>query len=237
MIRLDKFISDLSMETRKTVKNMIKSGRIKLNGSVCKNADIKIDENRDIVEIDGKALTYSKKIYIVMNKPAGVVCSNSEPGEKTVFDILPQNLMRKDIFTVGRLDKDTVGLLIITNDGDFSHRLMSPKKHIEKVYYAEGKGTLSDNAQNMFEEGMQLGRSRLKPAKLEILESGGETAKLRVIISEGKYHQVKRMFYKVGIEVTYLKRLSLGGLTLDESLKEGSARIMTEDEIEQIFNI
>ncbi len=235
MIRLDKFICSAGSYSRKEAKKLIKDGKVRADGSVCRNADMKIDENKAVVEINGRAVSYSRFSYIIMNKPSGAVCSNDEKGERTVFDILPPELMRKGLFTAGRLDKDTVGLLIITDDGDFSHRLMSPKKHVEKVYYAEGKGKLLKNAEEMFKEGMLLGDERLKSARLNVLYNDGETIKAEITVSEGKYHQVKRMLYKAGIETTYLKRIKIGGLSLDENLKEGDARIMTADEMRLIF--
>lgn len=231
MIRLDKFISDACAKTRKEAKALIKSGRVCVDGHIVTSSDHRIGEDANVT-LDGKKISYEKFVYIVMNKPKGVVCAAKDKNAGTVFDVLPRELVRKGLFTVGRLDKDTTGLLIITNDGELSHSLLSPSKHIEKEYYAEGSGKLCENAEELFREGMSLGELKLRPGRLRVLFSDETQAKVMVTISEGKYHQVKRMLYEVGITVTTLKRTRFGALSLDPLLAEGSARPMTAEEVE-----
>ncbi|MCD7855752.1 MAG: rRNA pseudouridine synthase [Clostridiales bacterium] len=229
MTRLDKFLCDEGFGTRKEVKALIKSGKVKVNGETAKSPEAKIDDDT-VILVNGAEVKAQSSIYIIMNKPKGVVCASRDKLHKTVFDILPEEIKRKDLFTVGRLDIDTTGLLVITNDGELSHRLLSPKHHAEKEYYAEGKGRLNPNSKEIFEEGLPWGEGRLKPAKLEVISDNGEEVKAGLIITEGKFHQVKRMFYTVGVEVTGLKRVRFGGLCLPPDLKEGEARYLTSDE-------
>ncbi|MCD8089575.1 MAG: rRNA pseudouridine synthase [Clostridiales bacterium] len=231
MIRLDKYISEHKNITRKEAKTLIKSGKIKIDGKTVSSPEYKFDETAEKVSLGEKTIDGESLVYIIMNKPAGFVCASEDKKDKTVFDILPQSLKRKGLFTMGRLDKDTTGLLIITNDGELSHRLLSPKHHVNKEYYLEGTGEAAENAPELFEEGLSLGRLKLKPAELKIISSEKGQTKARLTISEGKFHQVKRMMYEVGVEVTYLKRISFAGLSLPGDLNEGEARPLTEDEL------
>ncbi len=229
MTRLDKFLCDEGFGTRKEVKALIKSGKVKVNGETAKSPEAKIDDD-DTVFVNGTEVKAQSNVYIIMNKPKGVVCAARGSRHKTVFDILPPEMKRKDLFTVGRLDIDTTGLLIITNDGELSHRLLSPKHHAEKEYYIEGKGRLDPKSKEIFEEGLPWGAGKLKPAKLEVVSDDSEKVRANLTITEGKFHQVKRMFYAVGVEVTELKRVRFGGLCLHNDLKEGEARYLTYDE-------
>ncbi|MCD8239719.1 MAG: rRNA pseudouridine synthase [Clostridiales bacterium] len=229
MTRLDKFLCDEGFGARKEVKALIKSGKVKVNGETAKSPETKIDDNA-AVSVNGAEVKTQSSIYIIMNKPKGVVCASRDSLHKTVFDILPPEMKKKDLFTVGRLDIDTTGLLIITNDGDLSHRLLSPKHHAEKEYYVEGKGKFNPNSKEIFEEGLPWGKGRLKPARLEVISNDAENVKASLTITEGKFHQVKRMFYAVGIEVTELKRVRFGGLCLPPDIEEGEARYLTSDE-------
>ncbi len=245
MIRLDKYLSDLGIGTRKEVKQFIKNGYVTVKGIESPENDMKIDENTAEVYFDGEKLAYKSSVYLLMNKPAGVVSATYDDTEKTVIDVLPDEYKYSGLFPVGRLDKDTVGLLLLTNDGAFSHRLTSPKKDIIKTYYAVVTGELTDSDKKNFQKGIVIdGGEVCKPAELyELCEyaakEGEEFAKLCrknasgrsdfdtevsetiVRISEGKYHQVKRMFEAVGKSVVYLKRVSIGTYKLPYDLEEG----------------
>lgn len=230
MTRLDKFLCDNGLGTRKEVKSLIKSGKIKIDGTPVTSPETKFDPDKVSVTLNNAPVALQKFVYIIMNKPKNTVCASTDPIHKTVFDILPQNLRRKDLFTAGRLDIDTTGLLLITNDGGLSHRLLSPKHHAEKEYYVEGEGKLAPNAEALFKEGLTLGKDKLKPARLNIIFSDGAYVKATLTITEGKFHQVKRMFYAAGVEVTVLKRIRFAALSLPADLKEGSARRLTPEE-------
>ena len=234
MIRLDKFLAQMNIGTRSEVKNYIRKGKITVNGDVCKNADSKIDENTDIVCYDNNEVSYEKYVYYMLNKPAGVITATTDKKEKTVMDLI--NTPRKDMFPVGRLDKDTEGLLLITNDGQLAHDLLSPKKHVEKIYLAHIIGNLPIDAVAQFEAGLKVDDEfTAMPAKLEILDDKlTEGVATLVTIKEGKFHQVKRMFKAVGCEVIYLKRLQMGSLVLDANLKPGEYKILSAKMVEQL---
>ena len=193
----------------------------------------KIDEYSQQVCIDGKVVGYEAFEYYMLYKPAGVVSATTDKRDKTVLDLIEEK-KRKDLFPVGRLDKDTEGLLLITNDGELAHRLLAPKKHVDKVYYAKIDGRVTEKEVKLFAEGISIGNDEYaKSSELKILKSG-ETSEIELTIQEGKFHQVKRMFHAVGMEVTYLKRISMGSLVLDESLQKGEYRRLTEKEVEQL---
>ena len=222
-MRLDKFLCELGIGTRSEVKNKIKNGLVQVEGVNKVTPEYKLDIEKDKVYYNGSLLQYAEFEYYMLNKPAGCVSATSDNLHKTVLELIDTKV-RKDLFPVGRLDIDTEGLLLITNDGALAHQLLSPKKHVDKTYYAEIEGMITNEDVVAFKEGLDIGENTLTlPAKLVILESG-TISKIEVTIQEGKYHQVKRMFEAVGKRVVYLKRLSMGTLTLDETLKPGEYR-------------
>ena len=233
MIRLDKYLADMGVGTRSEVKKYVKQGKISVDGQVVKSADIKIDIETQSVMYQGQLVGYEEFEYYMLHKPAGVVSATTDAKDKTVIDLITDK-KRKDLFPVGRLDKDTEGLLLITNDGDMAHRLLAPKKHVDKVYYAKIDGRVTEEDVIAFREGVSIGQGEVaKPAKLEILKTD-EISEIYVTIQEGKFHQVKRMFHTIGKEVLYLKRLSMGSLVLDESLPLGAYRKLTREELEDL---
>ena len=235
MMRLDKYLAEMGVGTRQEVKKQIRQGKAAVNGTVVKAADTKIDETSDEVTISGRNISYVSYEYYMLNKPAGVVSATEDRRDTTVIDLIKEK-KRKDLFPVGRLDKDTEGLLLITNDGDLAHRLLAPKKHVDKVYYAKIDGIVTEEDVKRFAEGIDIGAEEeemTRPAKLDIMKSA-EESEIRLTIHEGKFHQVKRMFLAVGKEVTYLKRERMGTLCLDENLKPGEYRLLTEEEIENV---
>lgn len=235
MMRLDKYLAEMGVGTRQEVKKQIRQGKAAVNGTVVKAADTKIDETSDEVTICGRNISYVSYEYYMLNKPAGVVSATEDRRDTTVIDLIKEK-KRKDLFPVGRLDKDTEGLLLITNDGNLAHRLLAPKKHVDKVYYAKIDGMVTEEDVKRFAEGIDIGAEEeemTRPAKLDIMKSA-EESEIRLTIHEGKFHQVKRMFLAVGKEVTYLKRERMGTLCLDENLKPGEYRLLTEEEIENV---
>lgn len=233
MMRLDRFLSETGFGTRSEVKALLKKGFVTVNGEVIRRPEQKIEETSDLVVCSGQTVSYAAFVYIMLHKPAGVVSATDDRRERTVLDLLGTG-RRKDLFPVGRLDKDTEGLLLLTNDGDLAHRLLSPKKHVDKTYYALVDGTVTPEHIFLFEQGLDIGEEKKTlPARLEILQSGAKSEVL-VTIHEGKFHQVKRMFHAIGCEVTYLKRLSMGSLKLDEKLERGAFRELTEQEIREL---
>ena len=232
-MRLDKFLTELGIGTRSEVKKILKSGQVTVNGATVKKPEEKIDEAKDIIAYQGKVLTYEQFEYYMFHKPSGCVTAASDAQHKTVMDYM-KDLTRKDLNPVGRLDIDTEGLLLITNDGMLSHELLSPTKHVPKTYYAKVEGVVLDEDVNLFAEGVDIGEKKLtKPANLKILVSD-TISEIELTISEGKFHQVKRMFEAVGKKVVYLKRLSMGNLILDNTLAPGAYRALTEEEIESL---
>lgn len=224
MERLDRFVAERANIARKDAKAVIKRGRVSVDGVTEFSAERKI--NSETVCFDGVILPQSPFIYIMMNKPSGVLSASTDKKQQTVVDLVPESLRRKEIFPVGRLDKDTTGLLIITNDGAAAHRLLAPSSHVDKVYLAQLDGEPTNETVKSFENGIDLGDFKAMPAKLELL--GGGTA--RVTVREGKFHQVKRMFAACGFTVTALKRIQFGGVTLPKDLSEGECRLLTEGE-------
>lgn len=229
-MRLDKYLADMGAGTRSEVKLFIKKGRVQVNNEVVTDANRKIETGSDIVCLDGRDISYVHYEYFMLNKPAGVLSATEDKRAETVIDLITTS-KRKDLFPVGRLDKDTEGLLLITNDGALTHSLLSPKKHVDKKYYAKVEGVVTEEDIELFSKGLQVDDEFLAmPAKLTIL-SQGELSEIILIIQEGKFHQVKRMFEAVGKTVVYLKRLSMGSLQLDESLQPGEYREVTEEEL------
>ena len=298
MIRLDKYLSNMTGESRSIIKSEIKKGNVIVNGSTVLKAENKIDEIKDEVIYKGESVAYSKYAYYMFNKPAGCVSATTDNTCKTVIDYL-KNEQVSGLFPVGRLDKDTEGLLIITNDGELAHKLLSPKKHVAKKYYARIKGNLPTDVEKRFEDGLDIGdEKKTLPARIEVLQNAraiestdkltgktdnmtgktdnmtgntdnmtGKTdnttgntdnitdvvisdrsdalpdegpalfdSEVYVVITEGRYHQVKRMFKAVGCEVTYLERKSMGGLELDDTLRRGEYRKLTAEEINTLLN-
>ena len=234
-VRLDKYLTAMGVGTRSEVKTYIRKGRVQVDGQVVKEPDIKINTTNVQVLFDNKLLQYEEFVYYMLNKPAGVVSATTDNQSTTVIELMKE-AKNKDIFPVGRLDKDTEGLLLITNDGDLSHQLLSPRKHIGKVYYAKVKGCVTQEDILAFEKGIRINDEfTTLPAKLNIIKYD-EISEIEVTIFEGKFHQVKRMFMAVGKEVIYLKRLSMGNLRLDETLLPGEYRRLTQGEINSLKN-
>lgn len=232
MERIDKIISVASGVSRADARALIKKGLVSVNGAVIKDIGFKADENNDIICSRGEKLCYSKYVYIMMNKPKGVISASEGGSEKTVVDILPDSMKRKNLFPAGRLDKDTTGFVLITDDGDFAHKILSPKNHIPKTYIAELDKPFDDTVASAFEQGVALKDDLCMPAKISAVD--GDYTKAMVVIKQGMYHQIKRMFGKFGITVTELTRIKMGSLALDETLQPGGCRYITPDELELI---
>lgn len=234
-LRLDKYLADMGIGTRSEIKTWIRKGRVKLNGEICTKPESKVTTSSDEVLFDETKVGYVDYCYIMLHKPVGVVSATQDNVSETVLDLITDK-QRKDLFPVGRLDKDTEGLLLITNDGELAHRLLSPKKHVDKVYYAKVNGKVTQEDVRSFEEGVDIGEECLTlPAKLKIIASD-DISEIELTIQEGKFHQVKRMFEAVGKEVIYLKRLSMGSLVLDPGLKPGDYRDLTAEELKLLKN-
>ena len=234
LIRLDKYLADMQVGTRSEVKELIRKKRVTVNDNIVTKPESKINTDGDSVNVDGNAVGYHEYEYFMLNKPAGVVSATDDNTCTTVIDLIKTN-NRKDLFPVGRLDKDTEGLLIITNDGAMAHDLLSPKKHVDKTYYAKVKGKISDMEVKQFADGLFVDEELTAlPAILKVLSynSDKDYSEIHVTIHEGKFHQVKRMFEAVGVTVVYLKRLSMGSLKLDETLAPGESRALTQEELE-----
>lgn len=226
MIRLDKFLCENEIGSRSQVKEMIKKGRVRVNLETVKKPEYKLTEE-DSVFVDDHEIRHQKFVYYMLHKPAGVITSTKDPKERTVLDLLDVP-KKKELFPVGRLDKDTEGLLLITNDGDLAHRLLSPKKHVLKTYYVEGKEEITEDMMTQLKKGVDIGeKNPTRPALIRLLGR----KEILLGITEGKFHQVKRMFKAVENEVLYLKRVKMGGLELDPLLEKGEYRLLTEEEI------
>lgn len=229
--RIDKLLSDNLNLSRKQVKSIISQGRVKVDGAVVLKGEEKAEE-QSVITLDGKEVAVSKFVYYMLNKPKGVVSAGNDRKDVTVVDILPDELKRKNLFPAGRLDKDTVGFVLLTDDGDFAHRILSSKNHVEKTYIARIEKDLSDDDIERFEKGISFDEeTQYLGAKCRMV--GDRTAEVKII--EGKYHQIKRMFLAVGNKVLELKRTSIGGLELDGSLREGEARRITPEELDMIM--
>jgi len=234
MMRLDKFLVSAEVGSRSQVKNLIKKGLISVNGIPCKNAEQKIDEEKDWVEYKNDRLYFHKFRYYMLNKPQGVVSATEDNHEKTVMDLLKDSVSVKDFFPVGRLDKDTEGLLLITNDGELAHKLLSPKRHVDKTYLVHLAKPIADHDIQLLEKGVDIGEEKYTlPAKVKKITE----MEIHLTIHEGKFHQVKRMVKAIDNEVIYLKRISFGSLTLDEQLFLGDFRALTKSEIEELYGL
>lgn len=232
-MRLDKFLSETGNGTRTEVKNLIRKGNVTINGIIVKKPELKIDENSDSVFVAGKKIEYSKYEYYMLNKPAGYVSATQDKKEHTVLELITCS-NRDDLFPVGRLDKDTEGLLIISNDGEMAHRILSPRHHVSKTYFAKVQGTVTDENVLMVQNGLDIGEGiKTRPGELEIIISD-EISEIMLTIYEGKFHQVKRMFESMGMKVVYLKRISMGAVCLDETLRKGESRKLTDNEISEL---
>lgn len=234
MERIDKILASQGALSRRAVKDIIKKGRVALNGEIVRDSAAKVDINTDTVTVDGEAVALKKHIYIMMNKPQGVVSASDSETDKTVVDLVPDEMYRKGLFPAGRLDKDTTGFVLITDDGDFAHKILSPKNHIFKTYLARLDHMLSGENIKLIENGITLSDgTTLKEAKLQVLEQG-ENPLIEIMICEGKYHQVKRMFAAADNKVISLHRSRMGDLELDNRLKAGECREITPSELEKI---
>ena len=233
-MRLDKFLVACAVGSRTEVKNLLKAGRVTVNGKKEKSAKLHIDEERDDIRFDGQVLEYEEFVYYIMNKPKGVISATEDPKHRTVLDLLDDIAQSKEVFPVGRLDIDTHGLLLLTNDGKLAHALLSPKRHVDKTYLAQVKGIMAQEDVEIFADGIPLKDFTCQPAKLEILSTDAEKnqSQIRVTIAEGKFHQVKRMVAYCGKEVVDLQRLTMGTLVLDENLQRGEWRRLTKEELE-----
>lgn len=235
-MRLDKFLTEMNLGSRSEVKQYIKKGLVTINGQRAKSPDTKVDEDADCICLDGRELHYSRYRYFLLNKPAGCVSAVHDKLHKTVIDLL-YGKNTKGLSPVGRLDIDTEGLLLITNDGELTHRLLSPAHHVPKTYYAEIDGIVTDKTVQLFKTGVDIGDDKnTLPAKLVILSTNeiSCTSRIELTITEGRFHQVKRMFEAVNMKVTFLRRISMGSLKLDSALAPGEYRLLSDDEINEL---
>jgi len=231
--RLDKIISNLGFGSRKEIKSAAKKGVIQVDGKIIKDSGFLVDPTTSVIKVNGEEIIYRKYIYLIMNKPDGVISATSDKKDETVIDLLEVEHQAFEPFPVGRLDKDTVGLLLLTNDGDLNHRLIAPKWHVDKVYYAKIDKKVTEEDIVAFKKGITLDDGyKCNEAKLKIISSSEDGSEIELTIQEGKFHQVKRMFEAVNKNVTYLQRVSFGGLSLDSDLQEGEYRELTEEEVE-----
>lgn len=233
--RLDKLVSLNCSVSRRDARKLIKDGAVSVNGAVALRAELAIDTDIDRIEVDGYDFKIREHLYVMLNKPEGVISASNDTKKQTVVDLLPDSLRRRSLFPAGRLDRDTTGLLIITDDGDFAHRLLSPSHHVYKTYIATLDNPLSEADVARLESGIELSDGTVcLPAKVKTFENDGEPC-AEIRIREGKYHQVKRMTAACGSKVVKLRRVSIGALKLDESLAEGECRELTDEELQLIF--
>ena len=228
MERIDKIIGTQTEYSRKDIKKLILQKRVKLNGELVIKSDIKIDENKDIISIDGNEINVQKNVYLILNKPEGYISATEDRTQKTVLDLIDERYLHRELFPAGRLDKDTTGMMVITDDGQFAHNILAPKKHISKTYEVEIDIPVTEKMVRDFENGIKLNDGVCKTAKLE--KTGENTA--IVILTEGRYHQIKRMFGCFGAKVTKLHRIAMGCLELPKDLKKGQARELSKEELE-----
>ncbi|MCX7615045.1 MAG: rRNA pseudouridine synthase [Clostridiales bacterium] len=232
-MRLDKIISDSGSATRSIARNMISAGRVKVNGIVCKKPESKFDPENCEIKVDNEVISYRRNIYVMMYKPIGVLSATEDAVDKTVISLLPEELQKRGLFPVGRLDKDSEGFLLLTDDGAFAHTIMSPKKHVDKVYFITVDGILTQDDVETFSKGITLSDgANCKPAKLELITD----TEAFVTLKEGKYHQVKRMIASCGKKVLTLKRISIGPIELDKNLMPGEWRYLSCDEEKLLKN-
>jgi len=239
--RLDKILAHAGFGTRREIKELVKRGLVHVNGRAVKDSGLQVDAQADELEVDGERVEYREHVYLMLHKPPGYVSATEDNRDRTVLELIGEEYGRFDLFPVGRLDKDTEGLLLLTNDGKLAHRLLSPKKHVPKTYYAEVLGEVTAADREAFRRGVELDDGYVTlPAELVIDAAeepeSGRLSRIRLTIHEGKFHQVKRMFRSVGKQVVYLKRLSMGPLVLDEGLRPGQYRELTESEMEGLRN-
>jgi 16S rRNA pseudouridine516 synthase len=238
MERIDKILSNLGHGTRKEVKGLLKKGRVEIDGVIASDSAMKIDPDKAVIKLDGEEINYRKYIYLIMNKPAGVVSATVDNHDETVIDLLDQEYHSFKPFPIGRLDKDTVGLLLITNDGELNHKLIAPKNHVDKVYYAEINKFIDAKDIATFKNGVVIDDGyKCMPAILEVLNANENGSEVMVTIQEGKFHQVKRMFESVEKKVVFLRRISFGPLKLDGNLQEGQYRELSEEEINSLKQV
>lgn len=234
-IRLDKYLADMGVGTRTETRRMVSKGQVRVNGAAVLKAEQKVETGHDEVSVNGVFVPYEEFEYYMLNKPAGIISASGDKREKTVVDLI-ESRRRKDLFPVGRLDRDTEGLLLITNDGALSHRLLSPRKHVDKVYCARVRGIVTADDVRRFEEGVDIGDEKhTLPARL-VIQSNDESnmeSEITLTIREGRFHQVKRMFQAVGKEVVYLKRIQMGSLVLDSTLRPGEYKKLDRKELEE----
>ncbi len=233
-LRIDKYLADMGYGSRAEIKTYIKKGAVEINGKTIKSSNDKVDTVLDNVKFNGEEVLYLEYEYFLLNKPAGVISASEDRNTKTVIDLISDR-NRDDLFPVGRLDKDTEGLLLITNDGMLAHNLLSPKKHVDKTYFVRTDGLLTDEHVKIFADGVKIDEDfTALPGKLVILKSSETESEAELTIHEGKFHQVKRMMEAVGNTVTYLKRISMGNLVLPDDIKPGEYKRLTREEIENI---
>jgi 16S rRNA pseudouridine516 synthase len=236
-VRLDKWLTHMGMGSRKEVRGLLKTGIVMVNDKPEKDPSRQVHPEKDLVMVHGEPLTYESFVYFLLNKPQGVITATEDAVHETVLDLLEERDRRKDLFPVGRLDKDTEGLLLITNDGALAHKLLSPKHHVEKTYEANINGPITEEIISAFEKGIELkGDGITKPARLMVL-SNADTPRVEIKINEGKYHQIKRMFVAVGREVLYLKRTKMGPLELGPELALGAYRPLSLEERTALVNL
>ena len=233
MERLDKVIGTQTEYSRKDVKKLVMQKRVSLNGEIVLKSDVKIDTKKDILTIDGKEINITKNVYLILNKPEGYISATEDRTQKTVLDLIDERYLHRDLFPAGRLDKDTTGLMIITDDGKFAHNILAPKKHVSKKYEVTIDIPVTEEMVKEFEEGIMLNDGVCKTAILEI--TGEYTS--NVTLTEGRYHQIKRMFGCFGAKVTKLHRVQMGNLKLPEDLNIGESRELTKEELELITKI
>ncbi|MCB2307560.1 pseudouridine synthase [Clostridium estertheticum] len=232
MDRIDKILSNLGHGTRKEVKALLKKKKVEVDGVIATDSAMKVDPEKAVIKVSGDEINYRKYIYLVMNKPSGVVSATVDRNDETVIDLIDEQYRAFKPFPIGRLDKDTVGLLLITNDGELNHKLIAPKNHVDKVYYAEINKFIDASDINTFKKGVVIDDGyKCMPAELEVLTANENGSEVMVTIQEGKFHQVKRMFESVNKNVMFLRRVSFGPLKLDEDLVEGQCRELSEEEI------
>lgn len=235
--RLDKMLANLGWGSRREIAALARSGKITVNGESCKSPDCKVDPQADLITVAGESVRYQTHFYLMLHKPAGVITATQDHFQQTVLSLLPARLQKIGLFPVGRLDKDTEGLLLLTTDGDFSHALTAPRRHVDKVYCAEVAGKLFPDASRRFRQGLTLeDGTACRPAEMEVLAETDGFATVQITLREGKFHQVKRMVHAVGGEVVRLRRLSIGPLQLDRSLPPGGYRELTEGEIAALMD-
>ena len=233
-MRVDKLLSNVGVASRAKLKKYCKQGLISVNGKVINNPGVQVDSESDDIRFNGEKIVYREFVYIMLNKPDGYISATFDKYDPIVLDLIDQSYLVFEPFPVGRLDKDTEGLLVLTNDGQLAHRVLSPKKHVPKTYYAKIQGKVTEEDILAFEKGVILDDGyETMPSQLKILKSD-DMSEIELTIHEGKFHQVKRMFESVGKKVVYLKRLSMGKLKLDESLGLGEYRELTEEEVKLI---